>query len=56
MPNHSPKHMKLLTERSAAQRRANKLAKLITTSPVLSEQQGHELHTLLDTRIAAGGA
>jgi hypothetical protein len=56
MPDHSPQHMARLSQASAAQRRADKLARLILTSPLLSEAQGRRLQSLLEARVASGGA
>ena len=56
MPNHSPEHMARLREESAAKRRADKLARLIASSPRLSEVQARRLHALLESRAAGGAA
>ncbi len=54
MPNHSPEHMARLARESAAQRRTDKLARLIASSPSLSTAQADRLRLLLDKRV--GGA
>ncbi len=56
MPDHSPEHMARLARESAAKRRADKLARLITSAPRLSEAQARRLHALIDTRAAGGAA
>ncbi|MGI8722599.1 MAG: hypothetical protein ACR2JG_10255 [Geodermatophilaceae bacterium] len=55
MPDHSPAHMARLTRESAAQRRADKIARLLISAPLLSEAQVRRLQTLLEARVAAGG-
>lgn len=55
MPNHSPQHMARLSQESAAQRRADKLAPLLTSAPVFNEAQGARLRALLETRITGPG-
>ncbi len=56
MPDHSPEHMARLAQASAAQRRTDKLARLIASSPQLSEAQARRLHALIKARAAGGGA
>ncbi len=55
MPDHSPGHMARLTRESAAQRRADKIARLLISAPLLSEAQVRRLQALLEARVAAGG-
>lgn len=55
MPDHSPTHMVRLTRESAAQRRAEKIARLVISAPLLSEAQVRRLQALLEARVAAGG-
>ncbi len=56
MPDHSPDHMRRLSGLSASRRRAAKIARLIETSPPLERDQVLRLCTLLNGRVAAGGA
>lgn len=55
MPNHSPEHLARMTGQSAAKRRADKLARLIASSPPLSEAEGRRLQSLLETRLVPDG-
>lgn len=52
MPNHTPDHMARLARASAAQRRADKVARLIVSAPPFSEAQAARLRSLLEERIA----
>lgn len=47
MPNHSPEHMQRITSASAAQRRAEKIARLIENAPPLTPDQRDRLALLL---------
>lgn len=52
MPDHSPDHMARLARASAAQRRADKVARLIASAPLLSEAQAARLRSLLEEHVA----
>ncbi len=54
MPDHSPQHMARLSQASAATRRADKLARLIASSPLLTKAQAERLQALLESRIDSG--
>ena len=56
MPNHTPEHMARLTQQSAAQRRADKIARLLLSSPPLSEAQVRRLLELLAQCVAPTGS
>ncbi len=56
MPDHSQTHLNRMSRKSAAKRRADKIAKLLTSSPPFSEAQGRVLQALLEARIADGAA
>ena len=53
MPNHSPTHLAKMAQRSAAQRRTDKLARLVADAPALNPAQVCRLKALLDERCAA---
>ena len=53
MPNHSPTHLAKMAQRSAAQRRTDKLARLIADASALNPAQVSRLKALLDGRLAA---
>jgi hypothetical protein len=53
MPNHSPTHLAEMAQRSAAQRRTDKLARLVADAPALNPAQVSHLKALLDGRLAA---
>jgi len=53
MPNHSPTHLAEMAQRSAAQRRTDKLARLVADAPALNRAQVCRLKALLDGRLAA---
>jgi len=53
MPNHSPTHLAKMAQRSAAQRRTDKLARLVADAPALNRAQVCRLKALLDGRLAA---
>ncbi len=40
MPNHSPTHLAKMAQRSAAQRRTDKLARLVADAPALNPGPG----------------
>jgi len=52
MPNHSPTHLAEMAQRSAAQRRTDKLARLVADAPALNPAQVSHLKALLDERCA----
>jgi hypothetical protein len=56
MPNHSPEHLERITRVSASRRRAEKIARLISTAPPMDAQLVADLVALLDSRVADGGA
>jgi hypothetical protein len=53
MPNHSPTHLAKMAQRSAAQRRTDKIARLVADAPALNRAQVCHLKALLDGRLAA---
>jgi len=53
MPDHSPTHLAKMAQRSAAQRRTDKIARLVTDAPLLNRAQVCRLKALLDGRLAA---
>ncbi len=53
MPNHSPTHLAKMAQRSAAQRRTDKIARLVADAPALNRAQVCRLKALLDGRLAA---
>ncbi len=53
MPNHSPTHLAEMAQRSAAQRRTDKIARLVADAPALNRAQVCRLKALLDGRLAA---
>lgn len=52
MPNHSPTHLAEMAQRSAAQRRTDKIARLVADVPLLNGAQVCRLKALLDGRLA----
>lgn len=48
MPNHSPEHLRRITDESRAARRTTKIAQLIKTSPPLHPEQADRLRHLID--------
>ncbi len=53
MPNHSPTHLAKMAQRSAAQRRTDKIARLVADAPALNRAQVCRLKALLDERCDA---
>ncbi len=53
MPNHSPTHLAKMAQRSAAQRRTDKIARLVADAPALNRAQVWRLKALLDGRLAS---
>lgn len=56
MPDHSRPHLYRMSQKSAAKRRVDKIAQLLTSSPPFSQAQGRVLQALLEARIADGAA
>ncbi len=56
MPNHSPTHLAKMAQRSAAQRRTDKIARLVADAPALNRAQVCRLKASgSGSRLALGG-